>query len=452
MINRFPLLFIILLIPSFLFSQDLEGSWEGKLKISPEVALRVVINITDLKSDTPLVTIDSPDQGAYGIPVNVGFISNDSISLSVPKLLLTYRGKLDANSIKGEFSQGGMVLPLILSPKSNYLNRPQTPTTPFPYNSEEVSFPSSIDQNLLYGTFTSPVNTTSKTPVVVMLSGSGTQNRDEEIFEHKPFAVIADFLAKKGIASLRYDDRGFDSSTGLTPNQTTYENAMDAKGAVDYLKSKGFKEIGLIGHSEGGLIADMLASSDNDIDFVVEIGGPTLSGDSILLFQNEFLLKDGKMPEEYISIYLDAMKGMFNSQKNNSSISFNESDYDIFSDKLTYNPIVAPLAENLRQNFRELKPWLKFFINYDPMKDIKKIKCPILFLYGEKDTQVPPALNVPILEKEYPKAKIKVYPELNHLMQHAKTGKVTEYAEIEETISPEVLEDITDFIKSIAEN
>lgn len=434
---------------SFIKAQNLDGGWEGKLMINPEMGLRLVLNITGSEGKEAVVTMDSPDQGAYGIPMQVDFLSKDSLNVAVPQLMLKYNGKLTGDSITGDFSQGPINLPLILRSKVTSLNRPQTPQPPFPYIIDEVSFTSSLDNAHLYGTMVRPDKNINETTVVLFISGSGTQNRDEEIFEHKPFAVMADYLARNGIASLRYDDRGYDKSTGLSPNPTTYENAKDALGGVNFLKEMGFSKIGLIGHSEGGLIADKVAGSCNLIDFIVELGGPTVPGDSILVFQNEFLLKDGGMPESYIQMYIDAMKGMFESQKDVNPVPFDESKYEIFSNENITNPVIAPLAKNLRENFSKLAPWLKYFINYDPVTDLKKISIPIMMIYGERDTQVPPALNVPVLIENFPGINVKVYPELNHLMQHSKTGKINEYADIEETISPEVLEDISLFIQSI---
>ena len=434
-----------------LFAQtpNLNGSWEGRLMINPEMGLRLVVNITGSDGGDATITMDSPDQGAYGIPMQIDFLSPDSLSVGVAQLMLKYKGKLEGDSIKGDFSQGPVNLPLTLKPKETSMNRPQTPQPPFPYKTENVVFKSALDKAPLYGTLSIPDKNIGDIPVVLLVNGSGTQNRDEEIFEHKPFAVIADYLARNGIASLRYDDRGFDKSTGLSPNPTTYENSMDALGGVQFLKERGFSKLGIIGHSEGGLIADKVANMGNLIDFIVQLGGPALPGDSILIFQNEFLLRDGGMPEEYIAMYIDAMRGMFESQKEIAPTPFEETKYAIFSQENLANPVLSPLAKNLRENFSNLAPWLKYFINYDPLSDIKKISVPVIMLYGENDTQVPPSLNVPVLLNNTTGLNIKVFPELNHLMQHSKTGKITEYAEIEETISPEVLEEITQFILSV---
>ena len=432
------------------FAQSsLNGSWEGKLMINPEMGLRLVINVIDSEGTQPKVTMDSPDQGAYGIPMQIEYLSADSLNVAVPQLTLVYKGRLQGDSISGHFSQGPINLPLVLKSKKTSLQRPQTPVAPFPYITEEVIFQSALDDAPLYGTLCMPDLNKKETPVVLLVSGSGTQNRDEEIFEHKPFAVIADYLARNGIASLRYDDRGFDPSLGYTPNPTTYENSMDAMGGLRYLKDIGFSKVGILGHSEGGLIADKVASEGNLLNFIIEIGGPAVPGDSILLFQNDFLLKDGKLPDQYISMYLEAMKGLFESQKDINPQPFDESRYKIFSEEFQNNPVVAPLAKNLKENFISLAPWIRYFINYDPIQDIRNISVPTFFIYGSKDFQVPPSLNVPVLKKEFPQALIKVYPDLNHMMQHCETGKLTEYGQIEETISPEVLNDIKNFILSI---
>lgn len=426
----------------------ISGSWIGKLEFSPEHSLRVVLNIKHSSESESSVTMDSPDQGAYGIPMLIAYIDNDSISVTYPQQSIAYCGRLDCNAIKGTFRQGLLNMSLTLSPKSVVQKRPQTPRPPFTYQSEDLKFQSPRDGAMLYGTMCCPPDATTDTPVVVMVSGSGLQNRDEEIFEHKPFAVIADYLARNGIASLRYDDRGYDKSTGYPPNDDTYQNAMDAKGAIAYLKALGFSHIGIIGHSEGGLIADILAAEGNDIDFIVEIGGPAVSGDNILIYQNEFIFKDAKMPDNYVSMYADALRGVMDSHKKSGPIQFDESRYEIFSDKWKNDPVVAPLVKSLKDNFYQPTPWLRYFINYNPIIDIKKITVPLFMIYGEKDTQVPPSINVPVLEACAPHVKVKTYQGLNHLMQHCLTGKVTEYSAIEETISPEVLEDIKTFILS----
>lgn len=431
------------------YADDLNGVWEGRLSIRPDMSLRIVFNIDGYGSDKVSVTMDSPDQGSYGIPVSVVYMDSDSINVKVDNLYLSYCGRLNGENIHGMFSQGMFKCAMNLCRGKSAVNRPQTPKAPYGYSVSEVSFPSKSDGAELYGTFTAPFNCDALTPVVVLLSGSGIHNRDEEIFEHKPFAVIADYLARNGVAALRYDDRGYDQSKGLKPNNTTFENALDAEGAVGYLKNRGFKNIGLIGHSEGGLVADIMASKNKDIRFVVEIGGPSVSGDKILVYQNELMLGDGNVPKEYIAMYIDAMKGIMDSQKDDDSKAFVESDYEIFSAKNSTNPVLAKLAKNLKDNFMNLPPWLRYFINYDPLADINNIDVPMLFIYGEKDTQVAPELNAGLLKDKYPNVAVEVFPGLNHLMQHCETGRIAEYGKIEETIADEVLAAILNFIKAV---
>lgn len=441
-------LFIFLSFPVFADADHgTDRSWEGKLTLSPVLSLRIVFNVAATGDTVKSVTMDSPDQGAYGIPMTVNSADNGVLSVSYPQLSLSFTGKMYGDAIIGQFSQGPLKVPLMLTPKAPSA-RPQTPQAPFPYINEEVTFSSALDSASLFGTLTVPSDYNMDTPVAVLLSGSGLQNRDEEIFGHKPFAVIADWLARNGISSLRYDDRGVDKSTGLRPNEDTYQNALDAKGAVEFLRDRGFRHIGLIGHSEGGLIADILSAEDDSLTFVVEIGSPAVPGDSILLFQNEFLLRDGNMPEDFISMYIEAMRGMFDSQKNVDRISFDKSKYEIFSEKWKENPVLAPLIKDLDDHISYLSPWLKFFINYDPLPDLRRISVPLLMIYGDNDTQVPPSLNVPVINDHVTNAQVNIYPQLNHLMQHSITGKVTEYADIEETFSPEVLHDISNFILS----
>lgn len=435
---------LIMLLLSFsgLVASDLEGYWMGDLKVNPQVSLRFGINISSSKE----ASIDSPDQGAYDIPVEIIHLSNDSLVIAQPQMMLNYRGKLQGDSLAGIFSQGQVNIPLVLYPGKKTANRPQTPKAPFTYISEDVEFTSMKDGAKLAGTLTLPYRIKSSTPIAVLVSGSGVQNRDEELFEHKPFAVIADYLACKGIGALRYDDRGFDSATGLKPNDSSEDNALDTEGAISFLREKGFTKIGLIGHSEGGLIADMIASRDENVKFVVEIGGPAVTGDKILLFQNEFILKDGGVPDETVEMYLEAIGGIMRGAKDKAETEFNEADYRIFSSEFKDNPMIEDLVKNLREGFGRMSPWLKYFISYDPLPDLKKIKAPTLLIYGENDMQVPPAVNIPALKDMPENIEVKVYPGLNHLMQHSETGRVAEYGVIEETISPEVLQDISEFI------
>lgn len=394
-----------------LFAQGISGVWNGELNLGT-TKLAIVFHFEDGKC-----TMDSPDQGAFDIPADVEFISADSVSVSQKDMDAKYHGRLSDGKIKGRFSQRGLSLPLDLVPGNRVLSRPQTPAGPFPYKTEEVTFTNG--EATLSGTLTFPEgwNGRKKVPVAIMVSGSGLQNRNEELFGHKPFLVIADYLARRGIATLRYDDRGAGASKGDAANATTEDFMEDAIAGLNMLKdTRKFNKIGVIGHSEGGEIAFMLASR-KQVDFLVSLAGPGVQGDSILLLQNINALRKAGYP-------------------------------------------MTPTKEQIRESIKAQKnPWLDFFIDYDPLVDIREIRVPALILNGEKDTQVEAAVNVPTIEKNLPrgrkgnyvskKTKVKVYPDLNHLFQHCFTGQAEEYKLIEETISEEVLSDIAAWIRKL---
>lgn len=394
-----------------LFAQGISGVWNGELNLGT-TKLAIVFHFEDGKC-----TMDSPDQGAFNIPADVEFISADSVSVSQKDMDAKYHGRLSDGKIKGRFSQRGLSLPLDLVPGNRVLSRPQTPAGPFPYKTEEVTFTNG--EATLSGTLTFPEgwNGRKKVPVAIMVSGSGLQNRNEELFGHKPFLVIADYLARRGIATLRYDDRGAGASKGDAANATTEDFMEDAIAGLNMLKdTRKFNKIGVIGHSEGGEIAFMLASR-KQVDFLVSLAGPGVQGDSILLLQNINALRKAGYP-------------------------------------------MTPTKEQIRESIKAQKnPWLDFFIDYDPLVDIREIRVPALILNGEKDTQVEAAVNVPTIEKNLPrgrkgnyvskKTKVKVYPDLNHLFQHCSTGQAEEYKLIEETISEEVLSDIAAWIRKL---
>ena len=394
-----------------LFAQGISGVWNGELNLGT-TKLAIVFHFEDGKC-----TMDSPDQGAFDIPADVEFISADSVSVSQKDMDAKYHGRLSDGKIKGRFSQRGLSLPLDLVPGNRVLSRPQTPAGPFPYKTEEVTFTNG--ESTLSGTLTFPEgwNGRKKVPVAIMVSGSGLQNRNEELFGHKPFLVIADYLARRGIATLRYDDRGAGASKGDAANATTEDFMEDAIAGLNMLKdTRKFNKIGVIGHSEGGEIAFMLASR-KQVDFLVSLAGPGVQGDSILLLQNINALRKAGYP-------------------------------------------MTPTKEQIRESIKAQKnPWLDFFIDYDPVVDIREIRVPALILNGEKDTQVEAAVNVPTIEKNLPrdrkgnyvskKTKVKVYPDLNHLFQHCSTGQAEEYKLIEETISEEVLSDIAAWIRKL---
>ena len=407
--KKIILSFCLLLSWAGAFAQKpIEGDWMGKLNLGPQ-SLTIVLHVNCNAQGKVECTLDSPDQGVKGIAVETDYCSSDSISVSLASLALSYQGKLKGDEIVGTFIQG-QSFPLILKRGEEKLNRPQNPVTPYPYKTEEVAFKNVADGATLVGILSYPVGyKKGKTPVVLMVTGSGQENRDEEIFDHKPFLVIADYLARHGVATLRYDDRGFGKSTGGdVEHATTLDFMRDAASGVDFLRtSKQFGKVGILGHSEGGSIAFMLGAKGK-IDFVISMAGIGVKGDTALTAQaNKILELTGQ------------------------SMRFSTHQYRM-------NAII------------ERSPWLNFFIDYDPSGDISKTLCPVMAINGSRDVQVIPSLNLMGIKahlKPNSKNIIKEYPSLNHLFQHCKTGNVLEYRMIEETISPEVLEDIVRFIK-----
>ena len=391
---------------------NIEGTWHGTLKLNA-MKLSIVMHFSD-----NACTLDSPDQGAKGIKGEVREITAEKVDVAFPTLNATYTGMLKDGKIEGTFTQMGYKLPLVLEEGQPVRIRPQTPQPPFPYQTEEVSFVNTEDSASLAGTLTYPVgyNSKRKVPVVIMVTGSGLQNRDEELFEHKPFLVIADFLARNGIASLRYDDRGAGLSTGDIENVTTEGFCRDAAAGIAFLRKTGhFSKIGVLGHSEGGSIAFILAAQKK-CDFIVSMAGPGLRGDSIIVEQTNELLRQQGQPA---TMTVRQMRLTMLLQKTN--------------------------------------PWYDYFVDFDPAPVIKQIKCPALFLNGDKDSQVMAASNIPVIrallsdneKHQLPDNQvIKVYPGLNHLFQHCTTGMPAEYGSIEETISEEVLHDIAEWIKN----
>lgn len=452
-VSRFSFLILTLFVFSVSATAQIQGSWKGKLSPTPAMALNIVFHIDSDADGSPVVTMDSPDQGVKAIPAKANHISIDSISISVPEAYVTYNGKLLGNRIIGTFTQGLVNLPLTLTRGSIEINRPQTPKAPFPYTEEEITFTNPTEDGVtLSGTLVIPDNATSKTPVVLMVTGSGLQNRDEELFSHKPFAVIADHLARHGIASLRYDDRGTAKSTGDNTAATTMNYAADAAAGIKWLQdSHRFKTIGLIGHSEGGLIGEILASGKINLpkpDFIIAIGGPTTRGDKLLIFQSEQALKQSGITDTTISAYSSSLGRMYERLQTQSPEDV-ALDIDEITSCLPDDETGRHLKDNIKSIITSMSPWILEFIRIEAADYIKGITCPALFVFGDLDLQVPPSLNTPIFDNLPSNFKTKTFAGLNHLMQHASTGQVNEYPRIEETFAPEVLETITSFIKNL---
>ena len=348
----------------------------------------------------------------------------------------TFEGKMADGEIKGTFTQNGFPLPLTLKAGKLAVKRPQTPVPPFPYKEESVSFTNA--GYTFNGTLTLPENYTKQTPVVLMVTGSGQQNRDEELFEHKPFAVIADALARQGIASLRYDDRGWGDKSVNFADFTTDDFRQDAAAALPLLRKR-FNKVGILGHSEGGTIAMMLAA-EGKTDFIVSLAGMAISGKETLVMQNHQAMSAIGLPKDIVDSYCATISNILNEIANGKKTS--EITIDGVPDNL--KPILKKSLEQANS------PYIRHFITVDASKQLSKIKCPVLALNGTKDTQVDCAANTTLLEKGLINSKhtIKKIEGVNHLFQHCTTGNVVEYQQIEETIASEVLEIIYSWINN----
>ncbi len=431
--------------------ERISGSWNGTLSLGLQ-RLRLVFHI---QGDSCFM--DSPDQAAMGLPVKLKLCTADSLIIEAPSLKMSYRGvRAGDDTIEGTFSQTGHELPLNLKAGGIVYHRPQTPKAPFPYTIEEVSFSNPADSAVLSGTLTYPTDfKKGKTPVVLLVTGSGQQDRDETVFEHRPFAVIADYLAKNGIASLRYDDRGKAKSTGNVEQATTATFAADAEAGLAFLRNIGkFGKVGLLGHSEGGTIAFMLAGSGKT-DFIVSLAGCSLRGDKLLVEQNRMLLPGKGLPESLVDDYCRALERMYEYKiAYGASAAINaQMMVTLVLNEVKAGNMHDQLRENLVMLMKTDSKWLNYFISYDPVEAIMAISCPVMAINGSKDLQVKSSSNLAVIRDSLKWKQgdvVREYEGLNHLFQHCMTGETTEYINIEETISPEVLGDIAEFIKGVA--
>lgn len=412
---------------STVFAQT--GTWSGTISLN-QAELTLVFNLTEGDE----ATMDIPDQGAKGVPAKVTRNGWGGIKIEIPSIYASYEGTFLGKAITGSFTQLGKPMELTLRPGLPKLNRPQTPTGPFPYKTEEVTFRNG--DAILKGTLTLPEGCSSKTPVVLMVTGSGLQNRDEELFEHKPFAVIADALARAGIASLRYDDRGFGESTGDAANATVEDFKADAEAGIALLRGR-FTKVGVLGHSEGGAIALLLAG-EKKVDFAVCIAAMVVSGAETLLWQNRNGLEKAGIAPADIDSYCRLLEECFAAMGEGRPLP-SAQDY----------ALPDALAQNFAMASVQLQsPYFKSFVQLDPRKVLGSILCPVLAFNGTLDIQVSCESNLGALKAGLPSCVTVSVPDANHLLQHCKTGEVIEYKRIEETIAPEVLSRMTEWINS----
>ncbi|MBR5698217.1 MAG: alpha/beta fold hydrolase [Prevotella sp.] len=397
-------------------AQRISGTWHGVMRLN-SIELNLVLH---LDGDSTC-TVDSPDQGAKGIAGVVKEITAEKVDVAFPMLMAAYTAELKDGKLVGTFKQRGFTVPLTLERGDLVRQRPQTPQPPFPYETREVEIAVQETEggHTLVGTLTLPPSLGGGAGLcLLMVTGSGLQDRDETIFDHKPFAVIADYLARHGIATLRYDDRGFGKSTGDPTQCTTADFARDAAAGIAFLRSLKasptgvglFSRVGILGHSEGGTIAFMLGAQQL-VDCIVALAAPGIKGDTLLVEQTNALLRLSGQPANMTLRSMHFMMAM-----------------------------------------QETTPWYNYFIDYDPSADIAATRCPVFALNGSLDCQVLPESNLAAIRQLSTlnsQLSTKEYPGLNHLFQHATTGAATEYGNIEETISEEVLHDIATWLNSL---
>jgi pimeloyl-ACP methyl ester carboxylesterase len=441
-----------------------ETVWEGAIKLNAGLELRIVLHVVDAGEGGLRATFDSPDQGAKGLKVDTVSVKPDSLSFTMKALGAEFTGKRDGdgNEAVGKWTQGGVSLPLTLRKvdRPSERRRPQTPRPPFPYREEPVTYENKAAGVTLAGTLTLPRGD-GPFPAAILISGSGPQDRDETIFEHKPFLVLADALTRRGIAVLRVDDRGVGGSSGSPAKATSADYASDVRAGIAYLKSRpeiDGKAIGLIGHSEGGIIAPLVAAQSADVAFIVLMAGTGLPGDEILVSQLGLILKAMGVTGEKLEKSRDAQRRL---------IAIVKSETDKQKAMEAMQAIVREsrdqLPEKERKELDQSKglidsqlrqaesPWFKFFLTFDPRPTLARVRCPVLALNGEKDLQVDPRANLSAIETALKeggndRVTIKELPGLNHLFQPSATGLPSDYARIEETIAPSVLTLIGDWI------
>lgn len=455
----------LLLLSSFLFSvsghAQLAGTWKGKLSVQTS-QLTIVFH---LKQDigTYQATMDVPEQGGKGIMTSSVEVNGKAITIKIDIIKGSYFGEITNDStITGEWSQSGQKFPLVLIKQSNEslrLNRPQALKLPLPYESRDVYFENRTAAIKLAGTLTLPKEN-GNFPAVVLVSGSGPQNRDSEIFGHKPFEVIADYLTRNGIAVLRYDDRGIGKSEGDFNKATSFDFAEDAKSALEFLRKEAkinHKKIGLIGHSEGGMIGEIVGSGKDRSDFLVLLAAPAMDIDKLVLEQAKLIGEVSGTSPELVKMQIETNERVFKLLTSGviSDTIRKKIEEQYFQQINTVakgavnETVVREQAAKAVQGITT--PWFITFINFKPQQYLGKLYGPVLALNGSKDLQVPAKQNLDIMREVMGKSKkVKLtaieLPGLNHLFQTAKTGSPSEYEGIAETFSPDALKIISDWV------
>ncbi len=465
-IKQQTLLIGLLLINTFSFSQtkEITGAWQGQLIIQG-TPLKILLHIVKEK-ESYNGSFDSPDQGAFGIPFSTVTYNDALLVCEIPKMQLKIVGSImPSDSLSVKWQQGPANLPITFYKLNSdtKLSRPQEPKGDLPYIVKEVTFKNTIKNINLHGTLTLPVGK-GPFPAVVLISGSGPQDRNSEVFGHKPFLVLADFLTRHGIAVLRYDDRGTGQSEGNFADATSLDFAEDAEFAFAFLYSEDKidrKKTGLLGHSEGGMIAPMIAARNKKVAFEVMVAGPAVPIDSLMYDQLRLVFKSGMASDESLKKQLAINHRLFNYLKSKPDYPSAKSGLDTF----VHETLLQQMSHDTLGFYREFEiakrqihaqvtPWFYYFINYNPMDNLSKITQATLAIYGGKDVQVEALSNAVILTSIFSKSKLNnftvhTFPNLNHLMQTANTGAINEYVKIDETFSEEALKMIAEWILAL---
>ncbi|TFG66393.1 MAG: alpha/beta hydrolase [Gemmatimonadales bacterium] len=428
------------------------GDWAGTLTAGA-VELALVLHVTETDSGLA-ATMDSPDQGAYGIPASSVTVTGDSATIQFAGVGGAFQGQmLDEDSLSGSWTQAGQTFPLELvrteggQPEAR---RPQEPTEPLPYVTEDVVFPNAEAGIGLAGTLTLP-DGPGPHPAVVLISGSGPQNRDEEVFRHKPFLVLADHLTRQGIVVLRYDDRGVGESGGTFATATTADFATDAEAGLRYLDGReeiDSSRVGLIGHSEGGVIAPLVASRSDAVAFVVMIAGPGIRADSLLLLQAEAINRGAGATEAQIATNREMQNRLFAAAISDATDA--ELDAEVRRIFSELAPSITGVSLDA-QVASVTSPWMRWFLRYDPEPALRGLDVPVLAVNGSNDLQVLAEPNLSAIRTALTAGGNEDFTTielegLNHLLQTSATGMVAEYGQIEETMAPLALETIGDWI------
>ena len=460
------LLFFILCLTSLAFAKAQTEHYNGILDaMGNKLPLQLSLELQADSGDWT-ATLLSPTQSDEILTFDFVRRTTDSLIVRATGLL-EYRAVVAGNGFEGVFAQGNMEFPLTMQrgtyahdPLALITSRPQDPTDFEAYHVEEM-YVVNRNGDTLQGTLTTPKGKHSK-KLVILISGSGPQDRNEELLNHRPFLVLSDHLTRAGIATYRYDERGVGASGGTYQGSTTHDLAQDVEDVIDTLEKHrseiGYKELGLIGHSEGGLIAPMLASRNNAVDFVVMLAGPAITGRRIIDTQIGPSLQTSALTDDQIELYKALLSEHLNQAQSVSNDNPNAAEIIKADTNRAWDYMRETYEESERAAFDEVRsyvsmmavdPWMDSFLDDDPVLYLPKVNVPVLALQGSLDQQVLAEFNLPPLRKalaKNSKAKVVELPQLNHLFQTATSGYGNEYATIEETMAPAVLELVSKWV------